>query len=389
MLLVARNLNVSDFGVFSAVTNLIVITISLTDLGIASGVVNFVSEKLSKGEKEPAREYIKAAFLTRLTVSFIFSLAIFLAAGFISPTLLATPDRKMAFWVAAISLAMAPSMLLPYVLQAQKRFFASVASDASFYISRLVFVFALLLLGSLNLSGFLMAFLFGAALGGSFGLALVSSNFLKSKPPKSVYQKLLGFSGWLGVNRIISSVAGRLDVQMLAVLAGSVVTGLYSIPSRLAGFIVVLASSFSSVLASRLAGFNDKEKERTYILKATLALVPIAVAIGVWVAFARPFIVILFGDKYLSAVPVFQVLAVSMIPFLFTVPSVTAAIYSLKKPIFIGAFSFFQLAFVLVMNLFLIPKYGAFGPAITYGALNSILAIYSWSIVIRYYWFSK
>jgi len=37
----------------------------------------------------------------------------------------------------------------------------------------------------------------------------------------------------------------------------------------------------------------------------------------------------------------------------------------------------------------LIPKYGVFGPTITFAAVNSILAIYTWSIVIKHYWLTK
>ena len=78
-----------------------------------------------------------------------------------------------------------------------------------------------------------------------------------------------------------------------------------------------------------------------------------------------------------------------MIPFLIAaVPSV-AIIYSMKKPVFIGAFSFFQVAAMFFLNLVLIPKFGVFGPTITFGVVNSILAIYTWTVVIKHYWLSK
>jgi O-antigen/teichoic acid export membrane protein len=200
---------------------------------------------------------------------------------------------------------------------------------------------------------------------------------------------LLKFSGWLGVNKVISAVSGRLDVQMLAAMVGAQVTGFYSIPSRLALFVIVLSSSYTSVLAPRLAAFSNKENEKLYIKKALVALVPIIAVIVVWIIFAKPFILLLFGEKYLPAVGVFQALTASMIPFIITVPSVTAIIYAMEKPVFIGVFSFFQLGAIFLLNLLLIPKYEAFGPTITFGIVHSILAIYSWGIVIRHYWIRK
>jgi O-antigen/teichoic acid export membrane protein len=167
------------------------------------------------------------------------------------------------------------------------------------------------------------------------------------------------------------------------------VTGLYSIPARLASFITVLAGSFSSVLAPRLAGYGNKESEKKYIVKSLLFLLPITAGIIIWIILAKPFMLLLFGTKYLASVPVFQALAAAQVPFLFTVPSVSAIIYSMKKTAYIGLYSFFQIAAIFGMNFILIPKYGAFGPAITLGVTNIILAIFTWVVVIKHYWFEK
>jgi O-antigen/teichoic acid export membrane protein len=310
-------------------------------------------------------------------------------APFISKNLLATNDPAVSYWAAAISFGIFFPMFIPFVLQAQKRFVASIVVDNSLYLSRLIATLIFLALGSLTLGAALGSFVLGAAVSVFVGFGFIGIKFLFSKPKRDVYSDILRYSGWLGVNRIISSISGRLDIQMLAVLVGATATGLYSIPSRLASFIIVLTASFSSVLATRLAAFGDKEREKVYILKATLATVPIIAGIIFWIIIANPFITILFGDKYLPAVPVFQALTAAMIPFLLTAPSVTAITYAMKKTVYIGAYSFFQLAAIFALNFILIPKYGIYGPTITFGITNTILAIYTWAIVIRHYWVKK
>jgi O-antigen/teichoic acid export membrane protein len=260
--------------------------------------------------------------------------------------------------------------------------------DNAFYIGRLAFAFIFYLYGMLTMNYAFWAFAAGFVVSIFLTLIYIKTDFIFSKPTKVEYQNLLKFSGWIAVNRIVSSISGRLDIQMLAAMVGAVATGLYSIPSRLASFIIVLAGSFSSVLATRLASFGDIKKEREYIVKSTLALIPITVGIIFWIIFAKPFMLILFGQKYLGSVPVFQALAASQIPFLFTVPAVTAIIYSMKKTIYIGTLSFFQLAAIFSLNYYFIPKYGPFGPTLTFGITNIILAVYVWLLVIRHYWFS-
>jgi O-antigen/teichoic acid export membrane protein len=366
-----------------------VILASIADIGISTGSVNFVSVHTARGEHEKANQYIKAAFVIRLLIVLVISTLVIIFAPFVSNTFLATRDPKIAIWSAVIPIFLFPDLFFPYILQAKKKFLHSTIIDNAFYLARLLFALAFFLIGGLTMSKAFWAFGAGFIMSLIFIYSYLKLDFLKTRPKKEEYKNLLKFSGWIGVNRIISSISGRLDITMLAVIAGAFATGLYSIPSRLASFVVILASSFSSVLAPRFAGFGNKDIEKKYIIKSLLALLPITAGVILWIVFAKPFILTLFGTKYIESVPVFQALAAAQIPFLFTVPSVTAIVYSMKKTVFIGTFSFFQIAAIFALNFFLIPKYGVFGPTITLGATNIILVVYTWVIVIRHYWGKK
>lgn len=384
-LLVARALSIEEFGVFSAATNLIVIIASLTDLGISSAIINFVSLNIARGRQQKANEFLKAALIIRFLSVLVVSFLIALFAKEVAVRFLATNEISVSYFVAIIPLTLVFWFILPYALQGYRRFLDSVWVDLSLGIPRVIIGYLIFLFLGLTIVRSLWVYALAAFFPLVLGLALLGTSFLKTNPRRDIYEKLLKFSGWLGVNRIISSISGRLDIQMLAALAGASVTGIYSIPAKLAAFIVVLSSSFSAVLAPRLAAFENREKEKRYILKATLAMVPITLMVLLWILIARPFITLLFGEKYLDSVVVFRALAASMIPFLLTAPSVTAIVYALKKPVFIGAFSFFQLVAIFLLNFMFIPKYGALGPTLTFGIVNTILAIYSWIIVIKYY----
>jgi len=388
-LIVARTLSVYDFGIFSAALNLVIIISSLSDIGISTGSVNFISEYSAHGEHQKADEYTKAAFIIRLITVFSVSFLVAVFAPFVSKTFLATKDPLVAIWSAVIPIFLFPDMFFPSILQAKKKFLQSTIIDNAFYIARLLFAFAFFFIGGLTMSRAFWAFGVGFIVEVVLVYIFLKPDFLRSKPQKVEYKNLLKFSGWIGVNRIISSISGRLDIQMLAAMSGAIATGLYSIPSRLASFIIVLAGSFSSVLAPRFAGFGNRDKEKSYIVKSTLALIPITVGIVVWIVFAKPFIVFLFGLKFIDSVPIFQALALAQIPFLFTVPPVTAIIFAMKKTVYIGTLSFFQLAAIFLLNFYFIPKYGPIGPTLTFGITNTLLAIYVWFIVLRHYWFRK
>jgi O-antigen/teichoic acid export membrane protein len=277
-------------------------------------------------------------------------------------------------------------MFFPFILQAKRKFIESTIIDNVFYIGRLAFALIFFVLGRLNLSLAFWSFGVGFLLELILIVYYLKIDFLYSKPTGFEYKNLIKFSGWLGINRIISSISGKLDIQMLAAISGAVTTGIYSISSRIAFFLIVLASSYSSVLAPRMAAFGNKNEEKKYLIKSTLVLIPATIAIIIGIIIADPFIILAFGQKYSASLPVFRALAFAQIPFILTVPAVTAIIYAMKKTVYIGTYSFFQLAGIFVLNYFLIPKYGAFGPTITFWITNSLLAIYVWTIVIKHYW---
>lgn len=387
-IILSNYLDRDNFGIFSAALNLVVILTSLSDIGITSGLINFISSAESRGDTKESEEYEKAGLNLRVFVSLMLSLFVFIFSKKIATSMLATNDPIVSVWVGIISIVLVVPLYFPYILQAKKKFIKSIIVDNLYYIFRLASLLGFVYTGYLTLYTSFSTALFGFVISLFFAFLFIGTKFLKSKPSKSRYLSLLKFSGWLGVNRIVSSISGRLDIQMLASLAGASITALYSIPSRLASFLIVLASSFSGVLATRMARFGNKEEERKYIIKSTFALIPIILIVIVWAILAYPTIYILF-PKYLDSVDVFRSLILSNIPFILTVPSVTAIIYGMKKNVYIGVFSFVQLGLIFILNLYLIPKFGAMGPTYTYMVTNSILAIYTWFVVIKHYWFSK
>lgn len=386
--LVARVLNREDFGVFSAALNLVVILTSLSDLGITAGLVNFIAKADNEGDEKTSLMYQKAGIIIKMIVVLTLSVIVIVFSPFISKTLLASSDPKISIWVALIAFALFVPMYFPSVLQAKKKFLESVVVDNIYYLFRLLGLLVFMFFGGLTLYNSFSTALWGFVASITLSFIYLGFKFLNAKPKVDIYINLIKFSGWIGVNRIISSISGRLDIQMLAVLTTASTTALYSIPSRLSSLIIILTSSFAAVLAPRLASMGNKDRERVYILKALLATIPIVLGTIIWVIIAEPFMRIVFPN-YMDSVPVFKSLTLAMVPFIITAPSVAAIIYAMKKNIYIGVFSFFQVIAIFLLNYYFIPKYGAMGPTFTFGIVNTLLAIYTWVIVIKYYWLSK
>ncbi len=386
--LVAKLISRDDFGIFSASLNLVVILTSISDLGITSGLINFISKADSENDEVTSLKYQKAGLVIKIVVVLFLSIIVILFAPFISKTLLASSDLLISVWVAIISIALFVPMYFPYVLQAKKKFIESMAVDNTYYLFRLLGLVPFMLFGGLTLYTSFSTALFGFVVSLILSLLFLKLKFLKSKPNKEIYLSLIKFSGWVGLNRIISAISGRLDLQMLAVLSTAYVTAGYSMASRISSIAIIFTSSYSAVLAPRFSSIGNKEKEKKYLIKSTLGAVPIALITILSFVVIGPFIKYFFPD-YVDVIIVYKYLIIALVPFIFTAPSVTAIIYAMNKPKYIGLYSFPQLAIVFGLNYLLIPLYGYMGPVYTLAISNTILAIYTWSIVIKHYWLTK
>ena len=348
-------------------------------------MINFVSTKLGDNDKNGASRYLKASFIIRLISILVVSGVVALIPKFISVNLLATADYTVSYWVAVISIGLTAWLTFPYAMMAYKKFWQSVVLDWSLGIPRILFFLGLGMMFPVNLNLALASYGLSTILPIIFGFSVIGIKFLKTKTYKSDYVDLAKFSGWLGVNRVISSISGRLDVTMLANLTTAGIVGQYSIASRLSSFVIVLSSSLGSVLSTRFARFNNKEEEKKYLIKSSLFILPIIFGVIIWILIAKPFVLILFGEKYYESIIIFKYLLFSMIPFVIATPAVTAIVHSMRKPIYIGVFSFIQVVMIFIFNVYFINLFNGIGPAIAFLITNSILAIYSWVIVFRYY----
>lgn len=383
--ILTQKLEVSEFGVFSAAANLIVIISSFTDLGITTAMINFVSTKLGINDNNGAERYLKASFIIRLISILVVSGLILLIPRYIATNLLSTSDFRISYWVSVISIGLTAWLTFPYAMMAYKKFWSSVILDWSLGIPRILIFLLLTIFLPNNLNLALLSYGLSTILPIFIGFSVIGIKFLKVKTIKEDYYNLAKFSGWLGVNRIISSISGRLDIQMLANLTTATLVGQYSIASRLSSFVIVLSSSLGSVLSTRFARFLNKEKEKKYLIKSTLFVLPIIFFVIIWIIIAKPFVLILFGNKYYDSIIILKYLLVSLIPFILATPAVTAIVHAMRKPIYIGVFSFIQIIMIFLLNLYLVNLFAGIGPAIAFLITNTVLAIYSWIIVYMYY----
>lgn len=366
----ARVLGPEKFGIFSAITALIAIVYSLGDLGVASALINFIP-KLKEKRQILINTSFWFEFVVGLAVLLIFGVfSVFhkgIIPGSLSKQLLLA--GMIAFNYLLINYAQA-------IFTAERKFFIFSISQIIDAGVKIALVFVLLSASNLSISTAFFANVVSTilALLLTFGRELLKIHWQFNKP---IFGKIFHFAKWIAISKIFSVFTTRIDIILLNLMLGSFEAGIFAAASRITLFFSLLISSLGSVVNPRFSGFDTKDKIGKYMHKLILLIGVISLFMVLSALLAVPIINIVFGDKYLSAIPVFQVLTLAMIPFMLTLITTPALMFSFDQPAFIAKLTALQVMVMISLDIIFIPRFGAFAPAYALGVGNTFVLLAS------------
>ena len=341
-LLVARVLGPADFGHFSFILGLGLLSAELGDFGLGSSLIKFGS-----GDDFPA--VFTLAFLQRVA-----SAAVILVIFMIS----------LQVYAAAVGISLLFIGLISQSLLARQKYSNYILVNVLGNLLRLGLTFFLIYSGLLTVVSALVVFGLANFLSFITGLASLAMIFRKKLVDFAGAKKLLGpvtaYSRWLFASYAISSVAAKIDIPLLYFLGGAAVTGLYSSAQKLVSVFAQVAVSIEGVFAPKLA---IEEKQSKFFKEYFFVVLLATAAVFITMLTSGFIIPLIFGSKYLDAAPVFNWLLVGMIFFLFSGPFTAGVLYQKGKSVFHLAGSALQLVFTVTLYFLLIPGYGIWGVA--------------------------
>jgi len=366
----ARILGPEQFGVFSAISALIAIVYSLGDLGIASALINFIPKL-----KESRSKLINTSFWFEVVVA-IFILIIFSVLAIFHKSIIPGSLTNQLLIAGVLSVNYLLIGYIQGIFTAERRFWIYSISQIIDAVIKIIFVLLLLSASRLSIDTALLANVVSTILALLFTFGKESLN-IKLSFDKEIFHKLFSFAKWIAVTRIFSVFISRIDVILLNLLSNSFQAGIYAAANRITLLFSLLVSSLGSVINPRFSGFDSKSKVVSYIKKLLGLITVVSVAMLISALLAKPIIDIVFGDKFTDAIPVFQALTVAMIPFMYSLVTTPAIIYTYNQPKFIARMTIFQVVAMVISEIFLIPKIGAFAPSVALGITNTAVLLFS------------
>ncbi len=198
--------------------------------------------------------------------------------------------------------------------------------------------------------------------------------FKKSKnkfiPSFNLLKKTSNYSIRLYLAVFLSFMVLKIDVYFIENILGNKPLGIYSLAATLASNLILIIQVVIPLLVPRLSEIKEgieKIKKLTNIMGYAFLLL---LFINLFFLFFGEWIIVtVFGDKYLSSVPIFRILL--MATSILSLESILAQYYaSIGKIKFLIKYWIFTLIVNIILNYFWIPKYGIEGA--------------SWSSLISY-----
>lgn len=219
------------------------------------------------------------------------------------------------------------------------------------------------------------------------GAVLYKKYQIKLKPRWD--KETIKFFGRIAIPFAMAAVFARVysyaDSILLSKLAGDVAVGWYSIPYKITYAFQFIPLALVAALYPKFSEYFASDKQKLALIYEQgikyllLVVMPIVVGIGI---LAKPIILSLYTSEYLNSVLPLQILLAGLVFSYISFP-IGAFLNACNRQATQTLIVFFVMVLNIALNLFLIPRYGVIGAAISALAGNFVLTIWGYAIAPR------
>jgi O-antigen/teichoic acid export membrane protein len=384
---IARVIGPTRLGYFNLIFWLTSITCSVGSLGIPLTTFKYMGEFLGGGKKDLARAVFFYNLWAQAVIAFVLT-----AIGMIATFLLVDPAYRVCSILLVLS--MVPNMITFVPSQAN-----SAAEDASLntrgaFVGAIVYVVAVA--ASLLLGWNLVGIAAGVLLCRTVELAVKAVPVLKSMKsvtqvplPREIRKRMFSFSG-LSTGLMILQIViwDRSDIVFLKLLQPDIrQLAFFSVCFSVADRLMRMPQTFANALSATQMAEYGRDKDRLFRMTSKASTYVLLGAFPILIGLAcigGPFVRVMYGPQYLSAIPVFIVVALLSIPRAILTPAQTL-LYSAEDLGFVLKWGCAAAAMNVLLDLAWIPSHGALGAAWANGIAQTFAALTIWGrVLVRY-----
>ncbi|MDP3973672.1 MAG: flippase [Candidatus Daviesbacteria bacterium] len=354
----AKNLGVSDYGLFSIALVYFSLLSTIADFGFNRFLVTEIAS-----DRKKTSQLLFATAIFRLAITSI------LYAIFAVGLYFLDPDKIRVYLILLASLAVLPqsiALTLDAVFIAIQKLQISSIALLSLSISTTIGGIILVNL-KYGVTGAIIAVILGQLIYLStlaFFLK-VQHIALQLEVKWQTLKNIIWGSVPYGLVGILGLLYFKIDALMLGYLKGNFDVGIYSVAFRFLEAIIFIPTSLSTALFPNIVRLIHTDTAKAYKLYINATLILLFASLIIFIIYQTlvPLVISNFLPQYLPSINVIRILAFT-IPFMFMISPQGIILYSEKR--FLRALiliSVFNLVLNIGLNFYLIPKYSYFGSA--------------------------
>ena len=392
-ILFARELTVSEYGLFYAVYALIFFFVPFRDLGLTESMLFYVNKYLVKRDKKRVKEIVLISLIPQLILGVILSIIFILSSHFLAVHYFKNILAQKVIII--LSILFSFQTLYPTAVSLFNALHEFAKSKLMDLLSKILILSVAYLLIKIIPKVLIPAasYLLGYAVLSVLAIILLlkeNSFFLKEKIifERILVKKMFNYALPILFSTGAGIILGYSDMILLTYLKGVEFVGLYNIALPCLNAIILLLIPLSHVLFPIISrSYHSKDHKR---IKSILKLVYdnlliFTLPLGLmFFAFAPLIIKVLFGVKYVAASNALRIFSLFFI--FMAVRSINfSVIAGIGKPKERSIILYYGAGFNVIMDLLLIPKFGISGAAFATGLGYLLMAYLTFRLINKHY----
>lgn len=375
IVIIARILSPSQFGVFGIATLVLAFLEILTETGINVFLIQ---------EDEDLKEYVDTSWIVSIFRGFVIFLVLIVSAPLISLFFNSPESLPILLIISLVPLIR--GFINPSIVKFQKH----LQFAREFWFRGIIFLFdALVAITFAYITKSAVSFVLGMIAGVILEIIL-SFIFIEPRPRLSFdwpkIKKVLDRGKWLTGAGIFQYLFRQGDDIIVGKILGETLLGFYQMAYRVATLpITEVADVFAKVTFPVFVNINqDKPRLKKAFIKTTLGITGLVIPFGlILILFGYPIVNLALGEKWLYMVPVLKILVVYSIIRAIINPVLTLFL-ALKKQEYLTAVTFVSIFFMALSIFPLVKLYGISGAGMStiVGTVFSLPLIIYFSIKV-------
>lgn len=371
------------YGIFGILTSLYFLNRAFLNTGVPRSVSKFIAES-----EDNFAGIMKTSMKLQIMIAGIFGLCYVLLAPLIAFLL---KDSSLQYYIMFLGLMVIPLAIFPLhtsgFLNGLRLFKLQSVIKLAYPLLRFFFVFLFVIIG-LEIWGVL----FGYFLALIFSI-IISNYFLKKKiknlptEKKIPFQKILRFSLPITLSALGFNIIKNVNILFLkSFVEDYTFVGIFAVAMTLSNVTPTIFYSLPTALMpaiSHAAATKDHGLIRKYISQSLryllLIIAPITALIA---ATSKEIIKLLYPSSYMPAAALLSILIFSSF-FLTIFLTLTSAVSGSGTPKVETMITVSAIPLIILLNIILIPFFGAIGAAISMLITSIIMVIVAWAYVFK------